>query len=712
MLSRMPVRISLLLGVQMLCSPVMASDRPNPAPVEAVTDDYYGTKVLDPYRWMENDKDPRWMPWLRSQATAARHTLDAIPARERFLKSAKALTGDLVTVQKVVAVGQTQFTQRRKAGAEDSMLFARTGAAPERILVDPAKIAGGDQVIDWWQTSSDGRYVAVGLSKRGSEASVVHVVETATGRLLPDRIPNTDFGIFGWLPDNTGFTYLTFVGEKGTPSYFINSEPRLHLLEASAPDHLLIDRAKPPVPLSAEQFAIVMAQPDSRSAMLAVADGRLEQALYRTDIGTLGTGSVAWTRISDFDDLVVGAKLSGDNLWLLSRKGNSNGSVLLTSASKPNLATARHVIISGNPVIESISATKSGALVQTIEGGQSGLWRVDVSGAATRVALPVAGTVRWIENEPTSDTAYVSLGGWFTPARPYKLSADNNFQDMGLVEAPRNLDPSRYEVRTLTATARDGTKIPYTALMRKGLTANGRNPLLIEAYGSYGLSLTPAYRSQMIPFLDLGGVYVTANVRGGGEFGRSWHYAGKAETKANTWRDAIDVAEALVKTKLTSPNHMTIIGTSGGGVMVGQAVNERPDLFNGAIANVGFMNPIRYVSEQNFADIQEWGGPITDAKSFKTMFDLDPYEHIRPGVRYPATLVVSGINDPRAATFHGAKYAAKLAAATTSGEPVLLRIDFDAGHGAGSTRTQNEDLWTDIYSFALWRGGLANFQPK
>ncbi|MEG8048310.1 prolyl oligopeptidase family serine peptidase [Sphingomonas aerolata] len=146
--------------------------------------------------------------------------------------------------------------------------------------------------------------------------------------------------------------------------------------------------------------------------------------------------------------------------------------------------------------------------------------------------------------------------------------------------------------------------------------------------------------------------------------------------------------------------------------MVGQAVNERPDLFNGAIANVGFMNPIRYVSEQNFADIQEWGGPITDAKSFKTMFDLDPYEHIRPGVRYPATLVVSGINDPRAATFHGAKYAAKLAAATTSGEPVLLRIDFDAGHGAGSTRTQNEDLWTDIYSFALWRGGLADFQPK
>jgi prolyl oligopeptidase len=696
----------------MLCCPVVASDRPNPAPVETVTDDYYGRKVVDPYRWMENDKDPRWMPWLRSQATAARHALDAIPARERFLASATALSGDLVTVQKVVAVGQTQFIQRRKAGAEDSMLFARTGNAPERVLVDPAKIGGGDQVLDWWQTSSDGRYVAVGLSKRGSEASVLHIVETASGRLLPDQIPNTDFGMFGWLPDNSGFSYLTFIGKKGTPSYYVNSEARLHLLGTSAPDRLLINRTKPPVPLGAEQFATVSVQPDSRSAVLAVADGRQEQAFYRTDIASLTTGSAAWTRIGDFDDLIVSAKTSGDNLWLLSRKGNSNGDVLLTLASKPNLASARHVVIPGDPVLESISATKSGALVQTIEGGKSGLWRVSISGAATRVALPVVGTVRWIENEPMSDTAYVSLGGWFTPARPYKLSADNKFHDMGLVEAPRSLDPDRYETRSLIATARDGTKVPYTVLMRKGLASNGRNPLLIEAYGVYGLSLTPGYQSQLIPFLDLGGVFVTANVRGGGEFGRSWHYAGKAETKANTWRDAIDVAETLVKTKLTSPKHMTIIGTSGGGVMVGQAVNERPDLFNGAIANVGFMNPVRYVSEQNFADIQEWGGPITDAKSFKTMFDLDPYEHIRSGVRYPATLVISGINDPRAATFHGAKYAAKLAAATTSSEPVLLRIDFDAGHGVGSSRTQNEELWTDIYSFALWRGGLAEFQPR
>lgn len=712
MVSNVFSRSAILIGMQVLSSQAQASDRPTVAPVEAVTDDYYGTKVVDPYRWMENDKDPRWLPWLRSQAAAARHTLDAIPARERFLESAKALSGDLVSVQKVASVGQTRFVQRRAAGAEDSMLFVRRGREPERLLVDAAKIAGADQVLDWWQASPDGRYVAIGLSKRGSEASVLHVVDAASGRLLPDRIPNNDFGIVGWLPDGSGFTYLTFIGEKGTPSYYANSEPRLHMLGSSAPDRLLINRTNTPVPLSSEQFAVVVPQPDSVTAVLAVADGRQEEAFYRADTSALATGSATWTRISDFDDLVVGAKISGDNLWLLSRKENSNGSILLTSASKPDLTTAKQVVIPGNPVVEYIVATKSGAFVQTIEGGQSGLWRVSLSGAATRVRLPIAGTVRWIQSEPTSDTAFVSLGGWFTPARPYSLSEDNVFQDMGLVDAPHNLDPNRYESRTLSATARDGTKVPYTVLMRKGIPSNGRNPLLIEAYGVYGLSLTPEYRSQLIPFLDRGGIYVTANVRGGGEFGRKWHYAGRAETKANTWHDAVDVAEELVNTKLTSPKNMTIIGTSGGGVMVGQAVNERPDLFNGAVANVAFMNPIRYVAEQNFADIQEWGGPITDAKSFKTMYDLDPYVHIRSGTRYPATLVVSGINDPRAATFHGAKYAARLAAATISGEPVMLRIDFDAGHGMGSSRTQSEELWTDIYSFALWRGGLAEFQPR
>ncbi|HEV2568447.1 prolyl oligopeptidase family serine peptidase [Sphingomonas sp.] len=694
-----------------LVSATSLTAAPPPAPVEPVTDDYYGTRITDPYRWMESGKDPRWMPWLKAQANATRATFDSVPGRAQFLKDAEALSGAVTTVQKVVQAGPHRFVQRRDAGAQDSVLYVQTEKAAERVLVDPAKVAGGNQVIDWWQASPNGRYVAVGLSKRGSEASILHVIEAATGTLLPDRIPNTDFGIFGWLPDESGFSYLTFVGEKGTPSYYVNNSARFHRLGSTAANTVLVDRVAPPVPLRADQFNGVFLSPSSATALLGVWDGRPERAVYRADRAEALAGKASWTKVADFDDLIVDVALSGDALWLVSRKEDSNGRLLLTSARAPNLASARKIDIPGNPVIETVVATKSGAILQTLEAGKSGLWRIGSDGTAKRVALPVAGTVRWIQPDINSDAGFVSLGGWFAPAQAYRLEGDR-LVDLGLVKPPAALDPSKYEARELMATARDGTRIPYTVLARKGLAANGRNPLIIEAYGSYGISMTPAYRSQMIPFLDRGGVYVEASVRGGGEFGRKWHYAGKAETKANTWRDAIDVAEELVRTKLTSPQHMTILGTSAGGVMVGQAVNERPDLFSGAIANVGFMNPIRYVSEQNFADIQEWGGPIADAKTFKIMYDLDPYEHVKPGTRYPATLVVSGINDPRAATFHGAKYAAKMAASTTSGEPVLLRIDFDAGHGIGSTRTQLDQVWTDIFSFALWQAGRAEFTPK
>lgn len=694
-----------------LLAAMPAASAPPVAPVEPVTDDYYGTKIVDPYRWMESGKDPRWMPWLQAQADATKATFATVPGRALYLRDAAALSGAVTTVQKVQRAGASEFVQRRDAGAQDSLLYVRTATSPERVLVDPAKIIGGDQVIDWWEPSPDGRYVAVGLSKRGSEASVLHVIETATATVLPDRIANTDFGIFGWLPDSSGFSYLTFVGEKGTPSYYVNNSARLHRLGDTGADRVLVDRATPPVPLRPDQFQGVFVRPGSQTALMGVWDGRSERAIYRADLSALLSGSPKWSRVVDFEDLVVDQSWSGDALWLVSRKDDSNGRLLLTSARAPDLSRAKQVSLPGNPVIERLAATKSGVLVQTLEGGQSALWRVGLDGRPARIELPLAGTIRWIETDPASDNAYLSLAGWFTPALSYRLSGEK-LTDLGLVTPPPALDASRYEARVMTATARDGTKVPYTVLARRGIAMDGRNPLLLEAYGSYGYSMTPNYRSQLIPFLERGGVYVAANVRGGGEFGRAWHYAGKAENKANTWRDAIDVAEALVATRLTDPQRMTILGTSAGGVMVGQAINERPELFSGAVANVGFMNPIRYVSEQNFADIQEWGGPIADAKSFKTMYDLDAYEHIRPGVKYPATLVVSGINDPRAATFHGAKYAAKLAAATASSQPVFLRIDFDAGHGVGSTRTQLDEVWTDIFGFALWRGGRAEFAPR
>jgi prolyl oligopeptidase len=450
---------------------------------------------------------------------------------------------------------------------------------------------------------------------------------------------------------------------------------------------------------------------DERSpfAMLAVNDGRRESAVYIAPLGDIIAGRAQWKPAGDFGAQIEQGGLRGDKAWLVSTKDDPNGRLMITDAAKPDLAQARVIALPGDPVINGLWNSSQGAWLQTVEGRSSGLWQVRDDGTARQIKLPFVGATSVLSTNREDGSAFVGVTGWLRASDIYHLTANGDVHSMGMEATPPGYDPSRYEERALMATARDGTKVPYTVVARRGLLGTGPAPLLLDAYGSYGLANLPRFQPALIPFLDRGGVYVLANVRGGGEYGKRWHYAGRGATKANTWQDAIDVAQILVRDKLTTPTQMTLLGTSAGGIMVGQAVNARPDLFAGAIANVGFMNPIRYVSEQNMTDIPEWGGPITDAKTFKTMFDMDPYEHVRKGVRYPATLVISGLNDPRAATFHSAKYAARMAASTTSGKPVLLRIDFGAGHGVGSTRTQRDAMWADIYSFTLANAGVAGF---
>lgn len=689
--------------------PVLAGvTTPPAAPVEVVTDDYYGTRVDDPYRWMESGKDPRWLPWLTAQNEFTRATLDALPGRAAMLADASRLSGEVAEVRGATQIGQMLIYSKRLPGAEDRVIFVRTGQGKSRVLFDVAKFGQGKLALDWMRHAPNGRISAAGLSIRGTENPSIYLIDVASGKVTDTGITQSEFT--SWRPDSRGFTYLRKIGTPGKPDYYVNAQPRYHDV-VSGKDVLLVPRDKPPVEMTEQQLPDVSFASQGPGAVLSVRDGRQQYALYSADAAAVIDGKANWQRVAGFDDLIVNHSAWADHLWLLSRKADGNGRILLTSVASPDLARARVIELPGNPVINFIAATDRDSLIaETVgEGGQTALWRVSASGVVHRIALPMVGTA-YVNNAVDGQSATIGMMGWFSPVNLYRLDRTNRLVDLGLSEKPA-FDPSRYEARVLYATARDGTRVPYTVIARKGIRFDGSNPTLLEAYGSYGIVYSPIYNSTLIPFLDRGGVYVVAAVRGGGEFGDAWYQAGRATNKANTWRDAIDVAETLIKTGLTSKQHLALIGTSAGGVMLGGAVNERPDLFAAAIANAAFMNPIRYVAEQNFTDIEEWGGPIADAASFKTMFDLDPYNHIRPGTPYPAMLVVSGFNDPRAATFHGAKYAARMAAATSSGQPVLLRVDFDAGHGFNSGRSQLDATWTDIYSFVLWKTGAPGFQP-
>lgn len=352
-------------------------------------------------------------------------------------------------------------------------------------------------------------------------------------------------------------------------------------------------------------------------------------------------------------------------------------------------------------VLQGMARAKDGLYIRSMDGGISKLQRLGVDGKIVDIALPFDGTLGSIEADADAPGALAVLSGWLEPAGIWSVGADGTLTDTGITPKPA-IDTSSYTTERRFATAKDGTQIPYSLIYKKGLKMDGKNPAFISAYGSYGASAyTPSFAGRELALADQGAIIGFANVRGGGEFGREWHRAGKLENKPNTWRDLIAVSEDLVAKNYTAPAHLAIGGRSAGGIPMGRAMEERPDLFAAVVSGVGWHNPLRYVAEQNgYAEEPEWGA-ISDPAGFKALKSIDSYQQVVGGTKYPAVLLTTGVTDPRVAPFHPAKMAARLQAATASGKPVLLRVDFDAGHGMGSTRAQQDAETADTYAFIL-----------
>jgi prolyl oligopeptidase len=687
---------------------------PPVARVEPVVDDYYGTQITDPYRWMEDPKDPDWLPFLKGQNAYTRSALDAIPGRAKLLQSIQAVSGDAAETRSVQHAGGFLFYEQRQAGSDNYALFVRAPDGKTRTLIDPTQMKSdeGHMSLDWWSASYDGSHVVYGLSPAGSEASVLHVMVAATGEILPESIPMTDFATPNWLPDGSGFFYLQLTGERGTPSLYADSRSRLHRLRTDPEkDAVVLERGLyPEIGMEPVQMPLVVTTPGSESVLAIVADIRTETSAWTASLKDLVAGRPKWRRAFGFDDIITGFALRGDDLYVIDTKNARRGRVLKMSAAKPDLASAREVLPEGEAVVEQIYAARDGALAVVQDGGINRIRRIPVSGKVGDVPLPFDGEASVMFTSPKEDGAYLKLASWLQPSGVWRLDGAGSVSDTGINPRPA-IDLSPYEAVRGFATAKDGVRIPYTLISRKGLRRDGGNPTLITGYGAYQLSYTPFFSPDMLPFLDAGGVYVVANVRGGGEYGRDWHKAGQKATKPNTWRDLIAVCETMISDGVTAPEHLAVMGASAGGITVGRALTERPELFAAAISRVGWSNPIRYTAEQNVSDIDEWG-PIVDADSFRIMLAMDSYQAVQDGAKYPAVLCTTGATDPRVAPWHATKFAARLQAATASGNPVLLRIDFDAGHGVGSTRSQTDELAADMYAFVLWRTGAAGFQPR
>ena len=688
-----------------------------PAPVAKVAvvkDIYFGDTLSDPYRWMENDKDPDWLPFLKGQNDHARAVLDAIPGRDALLRRIQQLSGDAALTSRVQRAGGKLFYQQRPSGADNYKLFVREDGH-DRVLVDPTLLSGakGHVSLDWWTASPDGSRVVYGLSKDGSEDSLLHALTVVDGRDLPDRIANTQAANPQWLDDASGFFYNQLTGAVDTPDRFLDSQARFHRLGTDpASDPILMKRGLVAgVDFDRIQAPYVMTFQGARHAILILADVRPETRVLIAPLADVVAGKARWTPVAGFEDEITGVELDGDVFYMLANKGTPRGRLVRTSAAQPSLANAVEVVPQGPVVIDDFQRARNGLYLKMMDGGISRLRHLGHDGQVTEVHLPFDGTIGSVFATPGEDGALMSLTGWLAPAGIWSVSPSGDVADTGVTPRPA-IDVGAYETVRGFATAKDGVKIPYSLIYRKGLIRNGRTPAWISAYGSYGAAAyTPAFAGRTLALIDAGFIVGYANVRGGGEYGREWHKAGQLANKPNTWRDLIAVCEHICTEKYTSPARLAIGGRSAGGITVGRAMTERPDLFAAVIDGVGWSNPLRYVVEQNgYGEEPEWGA-IADPAGYRALKSIDSYQAVRDGTAYPAVLLTTGVTDPRVAPFHVAKMTARLQAASSSKKPILLRVDYDAGHGIGSTRAQQDREAADTYAFLLWRTGAPAYQP-
>lgn len=713
------MKVAVLSGLLVCAAPALAvvpSDPAGAPPVATprpVTEDFFGTKVTDRYRYMES-KDPETVAWMKAQGSWSRGVLASIKPKAAYEKQMAKFGSGFGLVSTVALAGGKLFYLERAPG-EDVFSLKVSENGRVRTLIDTAGLmkahGGTPYAIDWMRPSHDGAKVAVGISQGGSEASEMTILETASARTIAGPIDRAQFGAVDWAQDGNSLTFIRL--QKMTAGQAASEKYRNLIAESwdlhGEPKPLLGPAIAGGPITDPDEGGGIAHIPHSETLILFGFTGvRNEKRVWWGKQADLAAGRPVWTPLLAYDDGVTGAGANAKTLFLLSHKGAPRFQVLAVPIGG-TLAQAK-VVVPGNPnrLVESVAVAKDGLYIGVREGLYSKLLRIANDGSLSDVPLPVHGSIDELATDVDTPGAVVALSGWTSPLAHWHYDPlSRRFTDMRIDSHPA-IDAKLYAATDLWATAKDGTKIPLTVVGPAGPITP--RPMLLDAYGAYGISSFPYFNTRAIPYIDAGISRAECAVRGGGEFGEPWRLAGKGSTKPNTWRDAIACAETLIAKGYTTPALLSITGTSAGGIMVGRAVTERPDLFAGAIDRVGDVNALRAeFMTAGPANIPEFG-TVKDPQGFKDLYEMDTIQHVKPDVRYPAFLITAGLNDPRVEPWTGAKLAATLAE-NPKHAPVLYRLEEQAGHGLGTTKGTRDAEEADIAAFVLWRAGIKEWQP-
>jgi prolyl oligopeptidase len=737
-----------LSSLGLLAAVVYAGDDSSSAPpqtaVKPVVDMFHGTKVLDNYRWLEDGKSSETQRWVEEEMSYTRGMLDRLAGREGIHKRLTELLS-IGSVTPPMMAGRHYFYTKREGMQNQPILYVREGLNGEdRVLVDANKLAAdGTIALDWYQPSENGKYLAYGTSPSGSEMSTLHIVETKTGTLLPDTIERTRAASIAWKLDNSGFYYTRYPKKGDVPEgqEMYNRHVYYHQLgdDPGDDDKLIFGEGR-----DAEDWPSVNLSNDGRWLLISVSEGWTKSELFLMDVKA-GTPP---TRITTGKNFLYGGEVYNDKLYVTTNEDAPRYRVFVADAGNYDREAWKELIPQTDAVLQGAGIFGGKLFAQYEQNASSQLRIFDLDGKKLNdIELPAIGTVFGTGGHWDRDEMFFGFQSFTVPPSIYRvdLKVVAKSDPQGLkpaslaesggtaesralpqpvdraaastiepvlwtkVDAP-SIDPSGYDVNQEWFKSKDGTRVPMFVVHKKGVAKNGKNPTLLTAYGGFNVSLTPSFSRTAYLWMEHGGIYAVANLRGGAEFGEDWHRAGMLDKKQNVFDDMIAAAEHLISEKYTDKNHLAIQGGSNGGLLMGAMMTQRPDLFRAVVCQVPLLDMLHY---QDFQIAKLWipeYGTSENAEQFKWLYAYSPYHHVKAGTEYPAVLFMTADTDTRVDPMHAKKMAALMQAEARNGSsrtrPILLRIESKAGHGAGKPVTKQIEEFTDVYSFLFWQLGV------
>ena len=677
---------------------------PETAKVDTV-DVYFGTEVPDPYRWLENDTSAATAAWVEAQNKVTNDYLSKIPFRDALLKR---LT-DVANYEKI----STPFKKHGKYyfykndGLQNqSVLYVQDSLDGEpRVFLDPNKLSDdGTVALTGISFSNDGKYTAYTISRSGSDWTEIYVLDTATGKLLNDHIEWVKVSGASWQGD--GFYYSAYDRpKKGIELSNVNENHKVYFHKmgtAQSEDKLIFQNPKYP-----KRFYMANVNEDETVLFLYErGDGR-GNAAYMKDLRKPNAPFVAMATDMDYDYYPV--EIIGDKMYMFTNYNAPKYRLMVADVNKPALKDWTELIPEAENVL-SYAEVIGGKLFLTYDKDVANhVYVHDLNGKEIQeIQFPSLGTVIFSGDKDDKE-CFFNFTSFTTPGATYKYDMDKNTSE--LFRAPKvAFNPDEYVTEQVFYPSKDGTKIPMFLTYKKDLKKDGKNPVYLYAYGGFNSSLYPDFATSRIPFLENGGIYAQANLRGGGEYGEDWHVAGTKMQKQNVFDDFISAAEYLINNQYTNKDKIAIVGASNGGLLIGACMTQRPDLFRVAIPKVGVMDMLRY---HKFTIGWNWASDYGTSEDSKEMFEYlkgySPLHNLKPGTKYPATMVTTADHDDRVVPAHSFKFAATLQECNDGTNPTIIRIDSKAGHGAGKPMAKVLEEQADIYGFIMYNMGM---KPK